>query len=194
VGGNRFETAGDSESRKGSLGELLIAARERRGLSRDTVVQQTHIPAHYIQMLEDDDYHRIADELYLLPFLRKYASFLDIDPDESAMRLVREVQRVDNSPSPLRLDESLDEMRRYRRRNWTKPLMFGALIAVIIGAYIAQSHHSDTDSIAPPKPVSSQNDAGSFSSFLSNQTINTGPAARPARAASTNESDLSARQ
>jgi cytoskeletal protein RodZ len=193
VGGNQLETAGDNESRKGSLGEFLIAARERRGLSREMVVQQTHIPAHYVQMLEDDDYHRISDELYLLPFLRKYASFLDIDQDESAMRLVREVQRVDNSPSPVRLDEPLDEMR-YRRRNWTKPIMFGALIAVIIGAYIAQSHHSDTDSIAAPKPVSSQDYAGSFSSFVSNHTINTGPAAQPASGASTNESGLRARQ
>ncbi len=156
MGGNQIELTSANETHKLSLGELLITARERRGLSREMVVQRTHIPAQYVQMLEDDDYHRISDQLYLLPFLRKYASFLEIDQHESAMRLLREVQRVDNSPPTIRLDERLDDSRRSRRRNWTKPIMFGALVAVIIGAYFVQSHHNDMDTIAPAKVQSSQ--------------------------------------
>ncbi|MBV8054193.1 MAG: helix-turn-helix domain-containing protein [Deltaproteobacteria bacterium] len=124
-----------------------MAARERRGLSREAIVQQAHIPAHYLRMLEDNDYRLISDQLYLVPYLRKYASFLDIDPDETAMRLLHEIQRIDNSPSPHRLDAPLDDIRRYRRRNWNKPIMFGGLIAVIIGAYIVQSRHKDADII-----------------------------------------------
>jgi cytoskeleton protein RodZ len=154
VDGNQSETASTRQTRKASLGESLVAARERRGLTRETVVEQTHIPAHYVQMLEDDDYRRIADQLYLLPFLRKYADFLNIDQEETAMRLLREVQRVDNSPSPVRLDDPLDDSRHHRRRNWTKPIMFSGLVAIIIGAYIAQSHHSDTDTVAAVKPQS----------------------------------------
>ena len=34
------------------------------------VAEQTRISAAYLTMLEIDDYSAIADELYLLPFLR----------------------------------------------------------------------------------------------------------------------------
>jgi cytoskeletal protein RodZ len=182
VGGNQLETANENEARKASLGESLVAARERRGLSRETVVQQTHIPANYLQMLEDDDYRRISDRLYLLPFLRKYASFLDIDQDETAMRLLHEVQRVDNSPLPVRLDEPLDDMRRYRRRNWSKGILFSGLIAVIIGSYIVQSRHSETDTIAAPKRQSSQAAVVSPPSLASKETTSSIPTAQSASA------------
>jgi cytoskeletal protein RodZ len=151
VGGNQLGTQGVNQARKASLGESLIAARRRRGLSRDALVQQSHIPAHYVQMLEDDDYHRISDQLYLLPFLRKYASFLEIDQDESAIHLLCEVQRADNNPSPLGLEEPLDDIRCYRRRDWGKPILFGSLIAVIVGAYIVQSRNSDTEARGAPQ-------------------------------------------
>ena len=150
MGGSQLETGISNQAHKASLGESLVAARERRGLSRETVVQQAHIPAHYLRMLEDDDYRLISDQLYLLPFLRKYANFLNIDPDETAMRLLHEVQRIDDSPPPVLLDEPLNAIQHYRRRNWSKPIMFGGLIAVIIGAYIAQSRHKDADSIPTP--------------------------------------------
>jgi cytoskeleton protein RodZ len=156
VGGSQVEAANAKEAQKASLGESLVAARQRRGLSRETVVQQAHIPAHYVQMLEEDDYRRISDQLYLLPFLRKYANFLDIDPDETAMRLLREVQRVENSPPPpARLADPLDE-RRYRRRNLSKPILFSGLIAVLIGAYIAQSRHEEADTTGALKLQSVQ--------------------------------------
>jgi cytoskeletal protein RodZ len=156
VDNNQLETAASKLAAKKSLGESLTGARQQRGLSRETAVEQTHIPKHYLQMLEDDDYRLISDRLYLLPFLRKYASFLEIDPDETAMRLLHDVQRVDNSPSAVRLDEPLDVARRSRPRNWSKPIMFGGLTAVIIGAYIAQARHNDAEVVTASRPQSSQ--------------------------------------
>jgi len=164
VGGDQSETTSNNQARKATLGQSLVAAREKRGLSRETVIHQTHIPAHYVQMLEDDDYHQISDQLYLLPFLRRYASFLEIDQDESAMRLLHEVQRIESNPSPVRLDEPVGIVRRHRRHNWTKPILFGGLIAIIIGAYIVQSRHSDMDMVSAAKVQSSQDTAPSSSS------------------------------
>jgi len=194
VGGNQLETATLNQARKASLGESLVAARERRGLSRETVVQQTHIPARYLRMLEDDDYRLISDQLYLLPFLRKYASFLDIDPDEAAMRLLREVQRAENNPSLVRLDTPLDDVRRNRRRNWSKPIMFGGLVAVIIGAYIVQSRHKDADTILAPIGQPSQAAVVSPSSSASKGAANFFPVSQSASAASVSRPHLSAAQ
>ena len=46
-------------------------------------------------MIERSDYGLISDQLYLMPFLRRYAAFLDLDGEEVAMRFVREVQRAE---------------------------------------------------------------------------------------------------
>ncbi|HJU09865.1 MAG TPA: helix-turn-helix domain-containing protein [Candidatus Binataceae bacterium] len=164
--GNHAGIQSENEARKASLGESLIAARQRRGLSREAAVVETHIPAHYVQMLEDDDYCRISDQLYLLPFLRKYASFLEMDQDETAMRLLREVQRAESNPSPARLDEPIAAVHRKRRRNWGKPVMFGGLVAIIIGAYIVQPHHNDTTATPAPKLEPSVANAAAPSSIV----------------------------
>lgn len=80
-----------------SLGAFLAAARERRGVTREEVVRETRIPAHYIGMIESDNYSAISDQLYVLPFIRRYADFLGIDSDAIAVRFVREVQRLESS-------------------------------------------------------------------------------------------------
>lgn len=132
---------GDGET---SLGKLLANARERRGMSRQDATKETRIPDHYLRMMESNDYSMISDQLYLMPFLRRYAEFLQLDPEETAMRFVREVQRADNNPPSARLAEPLDKVRRRKRRNWPGIVVVLGLIAVIVGAYIAESHHSDS--------------------------------------------------
>ena len=171
MGGNQLEAATLNQERKASLGESLVAARQRRGLSREAVTQQTHIPVRYLRMLEDEDYRLISDQLYLLPFLRKYANFLDIDQDETAIRLIREVQRAENSPSPVRLDQPVDDIRQYRLRNWSNPIMFSGLIAVVICAYIAQSRHRDADMASGTTVQSLQAAIVSPSSFLPKKAL-----------------------
>ena len=183
--GSGIATASAEPDPKASLGQSLVAARKRRGLSRETAVQQTRIPLQYVQMLEDDDYRRICDRVYLLPFLRKYARFLEIDPEETAMRLLREVQRADESFLSAHAAEPLDDIRASRRRDWSTPLLFSGLIAVIIGAYVAQSRHNESDGNIPSKVQSAQPAvASSPTSFT--DIVN--PAAQAATASITEQS------
>ena len=148
--------AGDAES---SLGRFLAGARERRGLTHDAAIKESHIPSHYLRMLENNDYSMISDQLYLLPFLRRYATFLGLDPEEVAMRFVREVQRADNSP-PKRIDEPLRGPRG-KRPKWLG--IAGALVLIaIVGAYLALHHRDGTEtpatatSTTPASQASSQ--------------------------------------
>jgi cytoskeleton protein RodZ len=177
-----------SEQEK-SLGESLVAARELRGLSRTAVEKETRIPHDYIRMLESDDYAMISDQLYLLPFLRRYAGFLGLDREETGMRFVREVQRAENNPPP-RIAVPLDDVRHRKRRNWGKPLMFAALTAVVVGAYIAQTHRRDAaDSsnsvpapVPPQVPSATQLQAPALNSLPANASANpplTAPAVPP---------------
>jgi hypothetical protein len=132
-------SSGKPKAEGPTLGGFLTRARESRGATREDVVRETRLPDHYLRMMESDDYSMISDQLYMLPFLRRYASFLELDPDEIAMRFVREVQRADNAPAPRMLEPI--EINRRKRRNWTAPAIATALIAVIVGAWLAQSHY-----------------------------------------------------
>jgi cytoskeletal protein RodZ len=97
---------------KESLGRVLASAREGRGYSQDEVSRAAQIPIYYLRMIESDDYASISDQLYLLPFLRRYASHVGLDPEDAASRFIRDVQRADLS-SPRSLDPI--EMRPARR-------------------------------------------------------------------------------
>jgi cytoskeletal protein RodZ len=46
-------------------------------------------------MIETDSYDMISDRLYLVPFLRRYATFLGLDAEEIASRFVSNVQHAE---------------------------------------------------------------------------------------------------
>src|SRR5580658_5233065 len=81
-----------------SLGKIMSMAREKRGLTREEAAKSSNIPGYYLTMIESDDYSSIADQLYLLPFLRRYATFVGLEPEEVASRFIRDVQRADMNP------------------------------------------------------------------------------------------------
>ena len=63
----------------------------------EQVVAEAHLPAHYIKMIETDNYGMIADQLYLVPFLRRYATFLGLDAEDVASRFVSQVQHTEST-------------------------------------------------------------------------------------------------
>ena len=136
-----------------SLGTFLIAARERRGFTAEDVVRATRLPAHYVRMMETNDYSEISDQLYLVPFLRRYASFLDLDQEDVAMRFVREVQRADSIP-PARLDQPLVAEPR-RRRGWGGAILVIGFLAVAAGVYLYESdrHRQPAANNGPPRAI-----------------------------------------
>jgi cytoskeleton protein RodZ len=137
--------------REPSLGSFLIEARKQRGLSADEVVQQTRLPAHYVRMIENDDYKLIADQLYLLPFLRRYADFLGLDSEEVATRFIREVQRADGNAS--RMSEPMPVIESGRRR-WIIPLAAAVTVAAIavVGYFAVQRWYRRPAAPTPSGP------------------------------------------
>jgi len=131
-----------------TLGADLTRAREQRGRSREDVASETHIPLNYVRMIESDDYSMIADQLYMLPFVRRYAAYLGMDEDEAAMRFVREVQRADNNPPP-RLDHPLDGGVRRRSRRSSVFMVALAVLVIVIGLYFYFSPHHGSVGDAP---------------------------------------------
>ena len=146
----------------------LLASREKRVVTREDAARDTRIPSHYLRMMESNDYSMIADQLYLLPFLRRYAEYLGLDSEDVAIRFVREVQRAENSPLPTLPITGLDSDRAPSNR-W---VILGAIsIIVLIGGWMLlhQRHHigdetadtqpqsaMPTDKSGPPLPETTQ--------------------------------------
>lgn len=66
------------------LGERLRAAREEKEMSLDEVAAATRIPLNYLEALENESFDSFTSDLHARGFLRNYASYLGLDPDETA--------------------------------------------------------------------------------------------------------------
>ncbi|MFQ5960363.1 MAG: helix-turn-helix domain-containing protein [Candidatus Methylomirabilales bacterium] len=85
------------QEKKKTVGQLLRAAREARGINREEAANATRIKSVFIGAMEEDDYHLLPDERYILRFLGEYASFLDLDPVEVQQRFSKQIVRGSGS-------------------------------------------------------------------------------------------------
>ncbi len=83
-----------------NLGEELRGEREAKGLSLDEVHESLNVPVHYLRAMEGGDSPLVADSFYVVPFLRRYASFLQKDPDVCVARYLADEVRKEKQPSP----------------------------------------------------------------------------------------------
>src|SRR4029077_13370199 len=65
-----------------SLPERLYAARERKGVDLYRAERDTKIRARYLGALERGDYKELLGAVYTKGFLRNYALYLGLDPEE----------------------------------------------------------------------------------------------------------------
>ena len=62
-----------------SFGQLLIAAREKRGLSIEDAAHETRIPAQRLRYLESGNIAGFGSLTYARSFIRQYSEFLGVD-------------------------------------------------------------------------------------------------------------------
>src|SRR6185436_3527654 len=90
-----------------SLPERLLAARERKGVDLYRAERDTKIRARYLAALERGDYRELPGNVYTKGFLRNYALYLGLDPDEVLLQWrrergdPREPQAVMTVPRPI---------------------------------------------------------------------------------------------
>ncbi len=133
------------------IAETLRSAREKRGLSLEQAAATAGIPLQYVRLLEGESNVRVgvSDELYLIPFFRKYASFVGIDAEGLLPEFLGMVQQTPGEGSPpIRLT--------YRPR-WAflwKPLAVIVTIAIAVALMLRQARERPAfdDSLAP-EPV-----------------------------------------
>ncbi|MER3449614.1 MAG: hypothetical protein C4315_07550 [Chloroflexota bacterium] len=63
-------------------GQLLRAARQERGLTLEDAEQGTRIRREFLEALEADAYERLPAPVYVRGFIRVYARWLGLDPEQ----------------------------------------------------------------------------------------------------------------
>lgn len=85
----------------GVLGETLQQARHARGVSQAKAAEETRVPLRYIKALEEEDLAALPAPIFTRGFLRIYAQYLGLSPDEvTSLYADREKAEPEMEPLP----------------------------------------------------------------------------------------------
>ena len=118
------------------MGETLQAARERKGVDLYRAERDTKIRLRYLAALEDGDWDDLPAPVYTKGFLRNYAIYLGLEPDEildrwrDEMEQLRTATRVAVAPPPMPLVEPGG-----RRFTLTPAMIVAGLVLLVIFAF-----------------------------------------------------------
>ena len=115
----------------GSFGSWLRRQREVREISLREISEESKISIRYLEALEEDRFDILPAQVFAHGFLREYARFVGLDPDEVVNYYIsaRPVETVEDDASPSRV-----EVER-RGSFWPMAAIVLVLIAVLSGLY-----------------------------------------------------------
>jgi cytoskeleton protein RodZ len=176
------DSAANGVDTEPSLGHLITEARERKGLTRDQVATEAHLPAHYVKMIETDSYDMISDRLYLVPFLRRYATFLGLDAEEIASRFVSNVQHAE--ANVVRISQEITMVEKKPGSGGRIAFAVMIVAVIILLANFAWRRYEEHEAsvpapIASPAAATPMPDAQAPNETLPPASIVTNPAAAP---------------
>jgi cytoskeleton protein RodZ len=112
-----------------SIGEKLRTEREQKNYSVEQIARDTNIAKRYLVALETEDFSVFPGDPYLLGFLRNYAEYLGLDPEE----MVSLYRNFTIQSQPLPMDELLDT----RRPGVLRIILLIALVGLLgAGGYL----------------------------------------------------------
>lgn len=112
------------------LGDVLKKAREKKGLSIDSVAEETKIQKRYLLDLEDENFDDMPGKVYERGFLRTYAELLGLNLDD-ILKLHDEVRGEKKEALP-NIDEEEEHKNRKQKQGKLK-IFLSIIILVFIG-------------------------------------------------------------
>lgn len=142
------------------IGELLVQKRLEKNIEIEQAARETNVSSRYLHALEKDSFDVFPGEPYIVGFLRIYAEYLGLDPDEAVgLYKKRQIQETEISPTEL-----MPKQKIFGLPSIKTVLIFVLVIAVGVGSFFgvqyvlqkkrvrdaahAETTHSDTEKIS----------------------------------------------
>ena len=136
-----------------TVGEMLLAAREKRKIALEAISQDTKIPVATLQYLETDNFEAIPAKVYATGFLKAYAKALGLDPAQVLSRYEVQTGQTHKSKGDLWeieeeiVEETLDSPKLLKRFVIPSVLVIAAIVILwsVFGG--------DDEGVEPPPPL-----------------------------------------
>lgn len=80
------------------IGSRILETRLRKGLTLDRVADETNISVRFLSKIENDDFTGFPGEPYVVGFIRNYADYLGLEPEEIVALYRRKDEDLPLSP------------------------------------------------------------------------------------------------
>jgi cytoskeletal protein RodZ len=146
-----------TEPEPGSFGEWLRRQREMREISLRDIAERTKISLRYLEAMEEDRFDALPAPIFAKGFLREYARYVGLSPDEVVNHYLS-VHKPQDLEEGGKGEETRSGRERARKtRGWTWGLFLllaGALLLALVAffAYWAQKRRDDSSAQPPPPP------------------------------------------
>lgn len=131
------------------LGETLRGARQKHNLSLAEAAEGTRIKITFLEALENGDYSLLPGPAYVTGFLRNYARYLGLHPDD----LVQEFHGSRPVPQPMVKAATRVLASGYERQNRTRLLWALSALALILIAGYTIKHYRESTQNAYSSPL-----------------------------------------
>lgn len=146
---------GNPPSLKGeeTVGEILLAGRERLGQTLEYMSQETKIPKQTLQYLETDNYEALPAKVYAKSFLRAYASALDLDIQYILNKYEVQTGQTHRSKGDHWEIEAEIVEEKLRSPNLLRRYVIPAVIVVALVVLVVKLAGRKEERVEPPRPV-----------------------------------------
>lgn len=117
-----------------SIGSILKEARSKKSISLEEVHSRIKIHPRVIQLLEEDKFEKLPSPLFAKSFLKSYAEFLEVNPEE----IVKAYDKEDRKdPAQVLFIKPAAEREKSSLLNFDKSLLVLPVIvlALIVGGF-----------------------------------------------------------
>lgn len=121
-----------------TVGEFFKQARETKGLTLDEVASKTRIHPSFLRAIEEGNFTKLPDQVFVKGFVRSYARSLGMDEDDAVRRFTATAgsfYEKQEEGERLRLKQAEDERRKRTNRN----VIVGTIAMAVLGLVFVMS-------------------------------------------------------
>jgi len=141
------------------LGERFRAAREERGLTLSEVGEQLRIRSVYLAAIEEETWKAIGAPVYIRGFLRTYARFLGLDPEEAVAEFNTATGATPSGSASASPEPPAKTQRSLAPLIWIAGAIAIGLIGFVIYLYVSPPRTAVTTAQQSASPVASASSA-----------------------------------